>query len=122
MRGEVPKNQLSSLKLRLVQSHTRDGRRTRGPTKRRGGILFVRPMPAQDNNRDMACCTQEQSVDCPFWHNPVLSRRKPRLLSRLSGVSLLRFADRQFLASLIQLPPRLTRLEPDSVVILWSLP
>jgi hypothetical protein len=38
--------------------------------------------------------------------------RKPRLLFRLSGVFLLRFADRQFAASLFQLPPRLTRFEP----------
>ncbi len=37
----------------------------------------------------------------------------PRLVFRLSGVFLLRFADRQFLALLLQLPPRFTRLEPD---------
>jgi len=35
--------------------------------------------------------------------------RKPRLLFRLSGVFLLRFAERQFLGSLFQLPPRFTR-------------
>ena len=40
------------------------------------------------------------------------STRKPRLLFRLSGVFLLRFADRQFLALLFQLPPRFTRFEP----------
>jgi hypothetical protein len=34
-------------------------------------------------------------------------------LFRLSGVFLLRFADRQFLALLFQLPPRFTRLEQD---------
>ena len=39
--------------------------------------------------------------------------RNPRLVFRLSGVFLLRFADRQFLALLFQLPPRFTRLEPD---------
>lgn len=37
--------------------------------------------------------------------------RKPRLLFRFVGVFLLRFADRQFLALLFQLPPRFTRLE-----------
>jgi hypothetical protein len=31
-----------------------------------------------------------------------------------SGVLLLRFAERQFLALLFQLPPRLTRFEPLS--------
>ena len=39
------------------------------------------------------------------------TRRNPRLLLRLSGVLLLRFDVRQFLALLFQLPPRLTRLE-----------
>ena len=43
----------------------------------------------------------------------VLARRRPRLLLRLPGVFLLRFADRQFLALLFQLPPRLTRSDPD---------
>jgi len=40
------------------------------------------------------------------------ARRKPRLLFRFDGSFLLRFADRQFLAVLFQLPPRLTRFEP----------
>ena len=40
--------------------------------------------------------------------------RKPRLLLRLPGEFLLRFADRAFCAVLFQLPPRLTRLVPDS--------
>jgi hypothetical protein len=34
------------------------------------------------------------------------------LMLRLSGVLLLRVADRQFCASLFQLPPRITRLVP----------
>ena len=38
--------------------------------------------------------------------------RKPRLLFRFSGSFLLRHAERQFLASLFQLPPRFTRCEP----------
>ncbi len=42
-----------------------------------------------------------------------LSRRAPRLLLRLSGVLLFRFAERQFFALLFQLPPRFTRSEPD---------
>ena len=46
----------------------------------------------------------------------VLGRRKPRLLLRLPGEFLLRFADRQFLALLFQLPPRFTRFEPDTRV------
>jgi hypothetical protein len=43
--------------------------------------------------------------------------RKPRLLFRLSGVFLLRLADRQFCALLFQLPPRFTRLVPSLATI-----
>lgn len=43
----------------------------------------------------------------------MLTRRKPKLLFSLSGVFLLRFATRQLLALLFQLPPRFTRFEPD---------
>lgn len=43
---------------------------------------------------------------------PVLESRKPMLLLLLFGLLLLRFATRQLLALLFQLPPRLTRLEP----------
>jgi hypothetical protein len=38
--------------------------------------------------------------------------RKPRLLFRFAGVFPLRYADRQFLAEFLQLPPRFTRFEP----------
>jgi hypothetical protein len=44
----------------------------------------------------------------------VLERRKPRLLFRLSGELLLRFAERQLFALLFHEPPRLTRFEPLS--------
>jgi len=39
--------------------------------------------------------------------------RNPRLLLQLPGVFPFRYADRQFLAVLFQLPPRFTRFEPD---------
>ena len=42
------------------------------------------------------------------------------LLLRLPGVFLLRFAERQFLALLFQLPPRLTRFSPDRGPSLYS--
>jgi len=42
----------------------------------------------------------------------LLERRKPMLLLRLFGRLLLRLAERQFLALLFQLPPRITRLLP----------
>jgi hypothetical protein len=38
--------------------------------------------------------------------------RKPMLLFRLSGVFLLRLAERQFVPSLFHEPPRFTRFEP----------
>ncbi len=40
------------------------------------------------------------------------ARRNPILLFAFAGLFPLRFADRQFVALLFQLPPRLTRLEP----------
>ena len=43
--------------------------------------------------------------------------RKPRLLLRLLGVLLLRLAERKFVPSLFQEPPRLTRFEPDALVL-----
>ncbi len=46
------------------------------------------------------------------WRRRELAGRKPRLLLRLAGVFLLRFAARQLPAVLFQLQPRLTRLEP----------
>gem|GEM_PF-6439136 len=44
----------------------------------------------------------------------VLARRNPLLLFLFPGLFLLRLAERQFLALLFQLPPRITRLEPLS--------
>ena len=41
-----------------------------------------------------------------------LERRRPMLLFRLSGVLLLRFAERTFLGLLFHAPPRITRLPP----------
>ena len=48
------------------------------------------------------------------------TRRSPLLLLRLSGVLLLRFDERQFLALLFQLPPRSTRFEPLSDITGWQ--
>ena len=44
------------------------------------------------------------------------TRRKPMLLLLLFGLLLFRFATRTLFAELFQLPPRLTRLEPDPVI------
>ena len=41
-----------------------------------------------------------------------LERRRPMLLFRLSGVLLLRFAERTFLGLLFHAPPRITRWPP----------
>jgi len=58
--------------------------------------------------------TRPRSVNRGHSRWAVLERRRPRLLFVLLGLLLLRFADRQFCALLFQLPPRLTRLEPDA--------
>ena len=42
--------------------------------------------------------------------------RKPLLFVRFVGSFVLRFAVRQFAASLSQLPPRFTRLEPLRII------
>ena len=47
----------------------------------------------------------------PLRHAFKRAGRKPRLLLRLAGSFLLRFAERQLKALLFQLPPRLTRLD-----------
>ena len=43
---------------------------------------------------------------------PYRATRNPRLLFRFVGLLLLRFAARQLIALLFQLPPRFTRFEP----------
>ena len=45
----------------------------------------------------------------------VLATRKPMLSFRLAGSLLFRFAERTFLGSLFQLPPRRTRFEPPLI-------
>lgn len=52
----------------------------------------------------------------PLTNCHVLSKRKPRLWLALPGSPLLRFADRQFLAPLSQLPPRMTRFVPEMII------
>ena len=49
---------------------------------------------------------QSSGIRRPDWAR---ATRKPKLLFRLSGEFLLRFADRQFWPLLFQLPPRFTR-------------
>ena len=63
-------------------------------------------------------CAPGQSVNGPVPAARVLQTRKPLLLLLLFGLLLLRFATRQLLALLFQLPPRFTRFDP----LLLSLP
>jgi len=86
---------------------------SRQPTSRGGMALFVRFATGAGQasghiKRSRPIRKQTKSSLC------VLERRNPMLLFLLSGVLLLRFAVRQFLALLFQLPPRLTRFEPLS--------
>ena len=48
-------------------------------------------------------------------HTGGLARRKPMLLFVLSGLFLLRFAERTLCGLLFQEPPRFTRLAPDPI-------
>ena len=67
--------------------------------------LFFRPF----RERDAALFNSGYPSGLLSWAR---TRRKPRLLFRFDGLFLLRLAERQFLASLFQLPPRFTRFEP----------
>ncbi|MEZ4528392.1 MAG: hypothetical protein R2941_20965 [Desulfobacterales bacterium] len=77
--------------------------------RHRQGVCFL---PFLKKGQDSVRWSAGLSIrhDLVIWGER--SSRKPRLLFRLDGVLLFRLADRQFLALLFQLPPRLTRLEP----------
>ena len=79
--------------------------------------LFVRALFNKDDLNRRKCLDRKldglsHSRETDSANFPVLRRRNPILLFRLSGELLLRFADRLLLALLFHEPPRLTRLEP----------
>jgi hypothetical protein len=55
-------------------------------------------------------------------HGNYRTTRNPMLLFLLSGVLLLRFADRQLLSLLFQLPPRNTRFVPTACSLQNRIP
>ena len=69
-------------------------------------ICFCPYIPGQD-----FADVQQVGIRLFCWAKGATSRN-PLLLFRLPGVFLLRSAERQFLALLFQLPPRITRLSP----------
>ena len=73
-----------------------------------GGRLTICPPHIDGSGTGKAVGSVGQSIRSTCGAR---ASRKPRLLFRLSGVFLLRFAARQFPASLFQLPPRFTRCE-----------
>jgi len=79
------------------------------------GLVMFDPATAGYGSGRMGQCrpTLWHGQDARATSGVVLARRRPRFWLRLPGVFLLRFADRQFLALLFQLPPRLTRLPPE---------
>lgn len=78
-------------------------------------LVFDQLLLVQDISWDRVLfCARAQSLNDALWQYLVLTIRKPMLLLRLSGVLLLRFAERTFLALLFQLPPRITRFELES--------
>ena len=88
--------------------------------RRTGGIFAQTRLPTPPVLLGFAFALRhlrQRTGGCPVRRMRLTIRRakatrKPRLLFRLSGLFLLRFADRQFLALLFQLPPRFTRFEP----------
>ena len=56
-----------------------------------------------------AACRTPRGSSGTIWQCDELAGRKPTLSLQLPGSFLLRYAERQFLAVLFQLPPRMTR-------------
>ena len=88
---------------------------------RPGSARFVWPGSAsgQDSTRSALFCrfVRHPSVlrsSCYCCWKPT---RKPRVLVRVLGLLLPRLAERRFVPSLFQEPPRLTRFEPDAIVL-----
>lgn len=81
---------------------------------RRTGCANIRPVGSRSRNKRWTeTATPTASVETAVPGSfPVLARRNPTLLLRLSGALLLRFATRQFCGLLFHDPPRMTRLEP----------
>ena len=70
-------------------------------------VVWPPPLQARQTRQG----TKGKRAKC---YGAVLSRRKPRSSSRPPGASWPRYADRQFPAPWPQLPPRMTRAEPDA--------
>ena len=75
----------------------------------------------QDPGAGVTTVIDTQLAGAPESDGRELERRKPRLSLRLLGSVLLRLATRVFDASLFQLPPRITRLEPLPSVAVWLI-
>ena len=76
------------------------------------GALRPAMTPAQDDDGwSRTFCTRIASLKAILRHFRGLIQRRPMLLLASDGVSLLRLPARKLTASLLKLPPRLTRLE-----------
>lgn len=73
------------------------------PARARPGLGFCSPVAKRENGLF-------RPAGYPPLAHGAAATRKPRLLFRLPGSFLLRYAERQFSAELFQLPPRITRL------------
>lgn len=76
--------------------------------------FFVRRAigPARgDGGWSRTLCTRAALAKTALWQRRGLKQRRPMLLLRSAGVSLLRLPARKLVAELLKLPPRITRLE-----------
>ena len=101
-------------KDRPERSH-RSSNRPTNTTRSRVEVLLAQPKPGQTGKRTVPSGIPghppKKAIQL-FRPLEFRATRKPLLLLRLDGLFLFRFADRQFAASLFQLPPRFTRFEP----------
>lgn len=100
-------------KDRKELSH-RSSNRPTNTTRSQVEVLLVKPQLAQTGKRTVPSGIPGHPPLAIQLFRPLEFRatRKPLLLLRFDGLFLFRFADRQFAASLFQLPPRFTRFEP----------
>ncbi len=105
-------------KDRTERSH-RSSNRPTNTTRSRVEVLLTKPKPGQTGKRTVPSGIPGHPPLAIQLFRPLEFRatRKPLLLLlllllRFDGLFLFRFADRQFAASLFQLPPRFTRFEP----------
>ena len=109
----LPVKRAISLQKKIARSVNGGHPTTATSTGRSNEKLLPINVISSFNDRSRSDRRRSRFLPAPFpRRDGATATRKPRLLFRLSGEFLLRFADRQLEALLFQPPPRFTRIEP----------